>query len=173
MDDVKLDMLKRRIIACFVDVVFLGALAFIIHIGLRIIPFPDIIRDFFSGLIFAFFGFLTLAKDGPTWFIEMLRGQSPGKKAMGLIVVKLDGKTNISFRDSIVRNIPMGLPYALALFVQIARYVPFISGYLILMAIPGFLLCWAVVGLELLLMYKDPEMRRWGDYRAETRVVTS
>lgn len=173
MDDVKLDMLKRRVIACFVDVVFLGALAGILQIFLRVIPY-DILRDILALMVTSFFCFVTLAKDGPTWFIEALRGQSPGKKAMGLIVTKLDGQTNITFRDSIVRNIPLAVPYGILLIPMIGSYLTFIPRIVFFsIGLLGALVYLLLMGLEVLLMYKDPDMRRWGDKKAETRVVST
>ena len=169
--DEKLELLKRRLMACFIDCVLIGTLSILAHIPLRIIGLPQLIEILMSGMIFLFFGFLVLAKDGPTWFIDFLRGQSPGKKAFGIIVVKPDGKTNITFKESIIRNIPLGIPYFIAVFCQAVRIIPFISGFLLFFAFLGFLVSLVIILVETLLIYKDPEGRRWGDKQAETKVV--
>ncbi len=164
-------MLKNRIMACFIDFVLIGSLAILMHVPLRIIGFPGLIEALFSSMIFMFFGFLILAKDGPTWFIDFLHGQSPGKKAVGLIVTKLDGRSNISFQESIIRNIPLGLPYFFAFFCRVVHHIPLISWFLLFVGLLGFIACPIIICLEILMIYKDPEGRRWGDHKAGTRVV--
>jgi len=169
----KIEMLKKRIMACFIDCVLIGSIAIMVHLPLAILRLPSLINSFFSIMIFLFFGFLLLAKDGPTWAIGPLMGQSPGKKVVGLIVTKLDGKTNISFAESIKRNLPLGLPYAFAIVFQIIGIIPldFIRTLLLVLGFLGFLISIGIIGLELLAMYKDPDGRRWGDHQAMTKVV--
>lgn len=167
----KIEMLKRRLMAGFIDCVLFGSVALILHIPVRILGLPEPIPSLFSFMIMLFFGFLLLAKDGPTWFIEALRGQSPGKKAIGLLVTKLDGRTNISWGDSINRNLPLAVPYLIAAMIQVLKNLPIIGGFLIWMAMLGFLVSALVIGIELIMMFKDPEGRRWGDHRACTKVT--
>lgn len=171
----KLEMLKKRLMACFIDCVLIGSVAIILHIPIRLV-LPSYLLPIISSMIFLFAGFIILAKDGPTWFIEVLRGQSPGKKAVGLIVTKLDGKTNITFQESIVRNIPIAVPYVFACITQVvsqvASFVPILGGFIILgIAAVGFLVSNAIILFEVYMMYKDPDGRRWGDHKAVTKVI--
>ena len=176
MDKEKMELFQKRLAAGGLDLVLFGSTCIFLHVPLYwfnswIFGGSAVILSSLSSLLFLFFAFLIAAKDGPTWFIAPLQGQSPGKKAIGLIVTKPDGRTNISWEESIKRNSPFCLPYLTGVMCQVFRLVPFISGFLLIFAMLGLLVAVAIIALEVLLIYKDPEMRRWGDKFADTVVV--
>lgn len=86
-----------------------------------------------------------------------LKNQSLGKRALGIRVVRLSGD-KLNFRDSAIRNAPIGV----ATFFGI---IP-IWGWVILavLGIPLF-------ALELYLLMRAERHRRLGDVMAETEVV--
>jgi uncharacterized RDD family membrane protein YckC len=172
----KMELFQKRLAAGAMDLILFGSVCMFLHVPLywlngMIFGGSAVILSFSSAILFLFFAFLIAAKDGPTWFIAPLQGQSPGKKAIGLIATKTDGRTNISWEESIKRNSPLCLPYLVAVACQFFRMVPFISGFLLIIAMLGLLVSSAIIALEVLLIYKDPEGRRWGDKLAGTTVV--
>lgn len=86
-------------------------------------------------------------------------GQSLGKRALGLRAVNAKTGRGISFRESALRNSPVGVVTFFAL-------IPF-WGWLILLVIGAPLLA-----MELYLMFGAPGGRRLGDVMGETEVVS-
>jgi len=85
-------------------------------------------------------------------------GASPGKHAVGLMVLHKDLRRPATLKESALRNIPMALPALLLL-------LPF-----------GHIIC-AVVGIPVILLESyflitDPDEARLGDIFADTRVVS-
>ena len=98
-------------------------------------------------------GFLTglaylLVSDG------LGEGQSPGKRFVDLQTVLLEKGNSVSFRESILRNVPVALAF-------LCFSLPYI----------GWLLGTGILLTELLLMIGNPEGRRLGDEIAQTRVI--
>jgi uncharacterized RDD family membrane protein YckC len=88
------------------------------------------------------------------------KGQSVGKKFMGFAVKSLEDGSPCSFKQSLVRNLPFILPLTLAI-------VPF-WGWIL-----GGILCAALVGLELYLLYNLDSGHRLGDVMADTTVMAN
>jgi uncharacterized RDD family membrane protein YckC len=88
------------------------------------------------------------------------KGQSVGKKFMGFAVKSLEDGSPCSFKQSIVRNLPFILPLILAI-------VPF-WGWIL-----GGILYFALVGLELYLLYNLDSGHRLGDVMADTTVMAN
>jgi uncharacterized RDD family membrane protein YckC len=88
------------------------------------------------------------------------KGQSVGKKFMGFAVKSLEDGSPCSFKQSLVRNLPFILPLVLAI-------VPF-WGWIL-----GGILCAALVGLELYLLYNLDSGHRLGDVMADTTVMAN
>jgi uncharacterized RDD family membrane protein YckC len=88
------------------------------------------------------------------------KGQSIGKKFMGFAVKSLEDGSPCSFKQSLVRNLPFILPLTLAI-------VPF-WGWIL-----GGILCAALVGLELYLLYNLDSGHRLGDVMADTTVMAN
>jgi uncharacterized RDD family membrane protein YckC len=87
-------------------------------------------------------------------------GQSVGKKFMGFAVKSLEDGAPCSFKQSCIRNLPFILPLVLAI-------VPF-WGWIL-----GGILCLALVGLELYLLYNLHSGHRLGDVMADTSVMAN
>lgn len=111
--------------------------------------------------------FLPLAADKAGWILGVLfllfadgilKGQSPGKKAMGLKVVRLPGGEDIDYRESALRNFPFAL-------VLLAPLVPAVGQFVFWVAGPTVLLFegWRV--------FSDKLGLRAGDLVASTQVV--
>ena len=78
---------------------------------------------------------------------------SIGKRLIGLRIVAMEGRQEITFRESIIRNVPFGIAY-------LAYTIPFI----------GWLIAAGIVGFESLLMIGNPNGLRLGDEMAKTFV---
>ncbi len=122
--------LLHRFIAKFLD--FL-VVAFIYEI--------DLSMSFLVGMVYL------LIADG---FV----GGSIGKRLIGLTIIGMKERQVISFRESIIRN----LPFALAYFFYA---VPFV----------GWLVTVGIVGFESFVMIGNPKGIRLGDELAKTRVI--
>jgi uncharacterized RDD family membrane protein YckC len=121
----------QRFVARAIDLLVAAALAhLVVPVG------------FFAGLVYL------LIADG------VVPGRSLGKGLIGLRVVSGDGQP-AALRESILRNLPLGMGYLLFI-------VPWI----------GWLLAGAVVLLEGLLVFGNPRGRRLGDELADTQVIT-
>lgn len=81
-------------------------------------------------------------------------GRSPGKQIIGLQIVASETGAHTSFKESIIRNLPIAFAY---LLVQI----PYI----------GWFLGSGVLGFESLLLIGNPKGRRVGDELAKTQVL--
>ncbi|MFZ2958492.1 MAG: RDD family protein [Candidatus Ozemobacteraceae bacterium] len=169
-----LDYLKRRFLAAFIDCVSVGALCVLAHVPWKILPFPSILFLFLSIMTFLFSGFIILVKDGPYTF-GMFEQQTPGKQQMRLRVTKLDGKTPADWNDSVTRNLPLALPFFWAAGLVVLQILPipgFINWLIMLVcSLGGMAVLSGITIFECWQIYKDPENRRWGDKKANTRVV--
>ena len=131
---------STRIVAKAIDLLFMMVLAALLprYIGPLIGFFYSICGDGFDF--------------GP------FRGQSVGKRLMGLQVRSLVRNEPGNFRDSLLRNAPVGVATIFAI-------IP-IVGWLIfaLVGIP-------MAAIEIALMIRIPDSRRLGDALADTQVV--
>ena len=122
--------LLNRAVATMIDLIIVGAGSALPEIGFTASLFYIAVRDGFSG------------------------GQSPGKRLAGLRTVSLDPERTMSFRESIIRNLPF---IAARMFWQLP-----VLGWLI----AGFILLF-----ESLLVVGSPLGCRLGDELAHTQVV--
>ena len=169
------DYLKRRLGAAFIDSVLMGSICVLLHVPMvlviKILPIPSFMNYVWSMILLLLFGSVALLKDGP-FELGTLTGQSIGKKVFNLKVTKLDGKTPISYAESISRNLPLGVPYFWMAGLWVAQIVPVVGWYLFLgLFFLGFLGISGITLYEGFLLLKDPEHRRWGDRQATSRVV--
>jgi uncharacterized RDD family membrane protein YckC len=81
-------------------------------------------------------------------------GKSIGKRLVGLQTMRLDGRETAGFRESIIRNLPLG-------GAQIAYVVPYV----------GWLVALAILAFESFLIIGNEQGRRLGDEVARTHVL--
>lgn len=81
-------------------------------------------------------------------------GKSIGKRLVGLQTMRLDGRDTAGFRESIIRNLPLG-------GAQIAYAVPYV----------GWLVALAILAFESFLIIGNEQGRRLGDEVARTHVL--
>jgi uncharacterized RDD family membrane protein YckC len=81
-------------------------------------------------------------------------GKSIGKRLVGLQTVRVDGRGTVGFRESIIRNLPLG-------GAQVAYAIPYI----------GWLASLAIVAFESFLIIGNEQGRRLGDEVARTHVL--
>ena len=81
-------------------------------------------------------------------------GKSIGKRLVGLQTVRLEGRESAGFRESIIRNLPLG-------GAHIVYAVPYV----------GWLASLAIVVFEGLLVIGNEQGRRLGDEVARTQVL--
>ena len=126
----KADVLNR-FIAKFIDLLIVAALA-------RLVP-PV---GFFAGMTYL------LIADG------LFQGQSAGKRLIGLQTLQFDTGTVVSFRESILRNIP----FSAAFLCLIVPYIGWLAGG-------------GIVLIEALLVIGNLQGHRLGDEIAKTQVI--
>ncbi|HUI66633.1 MAG TPA: RDD family protein [Nitrospirota bacterium] len=125
--------LTTRAVAGFVDLLLVIGLA----------RLPDVL-GFLSAA-----GYL-LIRDG------LFEGQSTAKKLIGLRVAPLEGEKTMTYRESIIRNVPLALAFMLFL-------IPY----------AGWLLGPLALGIECLTAIGDERGMRIGDMLARTWVVSA
>ncbi|MEQ1680079.1 MAG: RDD family protein [Nitrospira sp.] len=81
-------------------------------------------------------------------------GKSIGKRLVGLQTMRLDGRETAGFRESIIRNLPLG-------GAQIAYAIPYV----------GWLVALVVLAFESFLIIGNEQGRRLGDEVARTHVL--
>ena len=81
-------------------------------------------------------------------------GKSIGKRLVGLQTMRVDSRDAAGFRESIIRNLPMGC-------AQIAFAIPWI----------GWLISLGILAFEGLLIIGNEQGRRLGDEVARTHVI--
>jgi uncharacterized RDD family membrane protein YckC len=81
-------------------------------------------------------------------------GRSVGKRLVGLQTLRIDGREAAGFRESIIRNLPLGA-------AQLAFAVPYV----------GWLAAAAILAFESLLILGNEQGRRLGDEIARTQVL--
>jgi uncharacterized RDD family membrane protein YckC len=135
-----------RFLATLLDTVLVGLLQLVVILVLVLILKAydgSIFADRLSAWVIAIFGLITAVFYwGYYVFFEMLwNGQSPGKRWVGLRVIRSDG-TPITLSESLIRNL--------------ARLVDFLP---------------AAYGIGIITMFIDKQSRRLGDLAAGTLVV--
>jgi len=130
----KADIL-HRFLAKFIDFLIVGALSKILT------PFGPL-----AGLTYL------LIADG------FLEGRSLGKKLIGLRVVLRGTFSPCSFRESILRNMPLSIAVIFAMFPYLGWLFFSTAGLLI-------------IGFESYLIFSDEEGSRIGDILADTLVI--
>ncbi len=108
-------------------------------------------------------GLYILLRDGLD--VEYLRGRSLGKTLMKLRVVREDGQP-MDLGTSVRRNWTLSL----GLLITVLALIPilgWIAGFFLALVIP------IVVIIEAVLVFMDPDGRRFGDRTAGTKVVAS
>ena len=128
--------LLHRFLAKFIDFLIIGILATVLKA-----PFGTL-----AALTYALIG------DG---FFD---GRSLGKKLIGLRVVNLKTGLPCSFKDSIMRNIPIGLTVLFALIPILGWILLFTAGLVMIL-------------FESYLIYSDTGGIRIGDIFADTQVI--
>jgi hypothetical protein len=83
-----------------------------------------------------------------------LVGGSVGKRLIGLTVLIRENQKSVSFRESVLRNLPLTLAYLL-------YHIPFI----------GWVIAIGIIGFESFLMIGNPKGIRLGDELAKTCVL--
>ena len=121
----------HRFIAKFIDFLIVAAFA-------RLVP-PV---GFFAGMTYI------LIADG------LFEGQSIGKRLIGLRTLRFENGAAVSFRESILRNIPFSVAY-------LCLVIPYI----------GWLLGGGIVLIEALLVIGNLQGHRAGDEIAKTQVI--
>ncbi|GAB4274568.1 MAG: hypothetical protein Kow0029_15040 [Candidatus Rifleibacteriota bacterium] len=168
------NILIKRFIATFIDMVLIGVASTILIIpAMLILPKSPINL----GALFCFFVFSAataaiLLKDTPFKFAE-LDGQTPGKKAMNIRVTDLNKKP-ITMQQSIQRNLIPASGYVIAAISSLINVIPLgpISGILgLFVVLPLLFLCFMANAYELYKIFSDPQHRRWGDQIAGTIVA--
>ncbi len=81
-------------------------------------------------------------------------GKSIGKRLVGLQTVRMDGRDAVGFRESIIRNLPLG-------GAQVAFAIPWV----------GWLVSAAILAFEGFLIIGNEQGRRFGDEVARTQVL--
>jgi uncharacterized RDD family membrane protein YckC len=135
-----------RFIASILDTLLVGLLQLVIIVVAALVI--DAIEqsplgENFSGWVIAIFGvFLTVFYWGYYVFFEMLwNGQSPGKRWVGLRVIRSDG-TPITLSEALIRNL-----------IRVVDFLP------------------VFYGVGIISMFIDKQSRRLGDLAASTLVV--
>jgi len=91
----------------------------------------------------------------------VLPGQSAGKKLFGIKIIYLPTRVASRYRESVLRNAPLGLAVLLGMMPPPLGGVSFVAGALVIGVLEG----WKV--------YQDPQGIRLGDVWAQTQVVDS
>lgn len=90
----------------------------------------------------------------------LMNGQSFGKRFMGFAVKSLEDGSPCSYKQSIIRNLPITIPLSICV-------VPF-WGWIL-----GILVGTALIGLEVYLLYNLDSGHRLGDVMADTSVMAN
>lgn len=130
----------HRVVAKLIDLTLVMTLA-------ALLPYP---LGPFLGFVYSLLGEVV---PHPQW-----RGQSVGKKLLHLKVRCADPSQKFTWRESLLRNAPVG-------FVTFFALIP-IWGWLIVIFL-GF----PLMALEVYLMTRSENGQRWGDVMGRTEVV--
>ena len=132
-----------RFMAALVDTTIIIVLQIVVNLTMVLLLFNLLEIDMGAGWVTAVFGLISFALLwGYYIFFEMLwNGQTPGKRWLGLRVLRSDG-TPITLTESIIRNL--------------VRFIDFL---------PAF------YGLGVVVMFVNAQSRRLGDLAAGTLVV--
>lgn len=132
-----------RFMAALVDTAIIVATQVVVYLTMTLIASTLFDIDIFSTWVVAIFGLVAFVLLwGYYIFFEMLwNGQSPGKRLVGLRVLRADG-TPITLTESIVRNL-----------VRLIDFLP------------------VFYGLGVIVMFANSQSRRLGDLAAGTLVV--
>ncbi|MBX3348634.1 MAG: RDD family protein [Nitrospira sp.] len=130
----------------------------------RVYPKAHVLNRFIAKLIDVFIVVAAGEIASPVGFLSGLTyiliadgfagGKSIGKRLVGLQTVRVDGRGTVGFRESIIRNLPLG-------GAQVAYAIPYI----------GWLASLAIVAFESFLIIGNEQGRRLGDEVARTHVL--
>lgn len=167
------NILMKRFIATFIDLVLVGTAATIILIPAMLI-LPRMVSAFFAFFVFAAAATAVLLKDMPYKIAAVdLDGQSPGKKAMNIRVTDLN-KNPITMQQSIQRNLIPASGYVIAAISSLIHIIPFdiLTGIAGLFIITPLMLISMIANLvEIYKIFSAPQHRRIGDQMANTIVA--
>lgn len=138
--DLKANILNRVIARCIDILIAVAFLEILSKTG------------YFAGLLYI------LIADG------LLDGRSVGKWLIGLKVVHVDTRASCSYKESIIRNIPIAIGY---IFFGLLKNIPLI-GWLL-----GGAVFVIILGVEALIMIGNQKGMRFGDEIARTQVIES
>ncbi|WHZ26204.1 MAG: hypothetical protein OJF51_000999 [Nitrospira sp.] len=130
----------------------------------RVYPKAHVLNRFIAKLIDLFIVVAAGEIASPVGFLSGLAyiliadgfagGRSIGKRLVGLQTIRLDGRDTAGFRESIIRNLPLG-------GAQIAYAVPYI----------GWLVSLVIFAFESFLIIGNEQGHRLGDEVARTHVL--
>lgn len=130
----------------------------------RIYPKAHVLNRFIAKLIDLFIVVAAGEIASPVGFLSGLAyiliadgfagGKSIGKRLVGLQTIRVDGRETAGFRESIIRNLPMG-------GAQVFYAVPYI----------GWVASLVILGFESFLIIGNEQGRRLGDEVARTQVL--
>ncbi len=130
----------------------------------RVYPKAYVLNRFIAKLIDLFIVVAAGEMASPVGFLSGLAyiliadgfagGKSIGKRLVGLQTMRLDGREAAGFRESIIRNLPLG-------GAQIAYAIPYV----------GWLVSLAILAFESFLIIGNEQGRRLGDEVARTQVL--
>ena len=130
----------------------------------RVYPKAHVLNRFIAKLIDLFIVVAAGEIASPVGFLSGLAyiliadgfagGRSIGKRLVGLQTIRLDGRDTAGFRESIIRNVPLG-------GAQIAYAIPYI----------GWLVSLVIFAFESFLIIGNEQGHRLGDEVARTHVL--
>ncbi len=133
-------------------------------VGIAVYPKAHVLNRFVAKLIDVFVAVAAGEIAPPVGFLSGLAyiliadgfagGKSIGKRVVGLQTIRLDSREAAGFRESIIRNLPLG-------GAHIVYAVPYV----------GWLVSLAIVLFEGLLVIGNEQGRRLGDEIARTQVL--
>ncbi|MFZ5951601.1 MAG: RDD family protein [Candidatus Rifleibacteriota bacterium] len=165
------DILMKRFIATFIDMVLVGVTATILIVPVMMI-LGKTLGAMFSFFVFSAAAAAILLKDMP-YKIGELDGQTPGKKAMNIRVTDLNGNP-ITIQQSIQRNLIPASGYVIAAVSALINVIPLgiiagIAGFFIIL--PLMLISIGANLFEIYKIFSSPQHRRIGDQMANTIVA--
>jgi len=167
-DGIKGAPFGKRLIAGGIDVGVSILLSYLAGLIVRAIPFVRVISDYVAVLVLIIYVSIrdSLPQIG-----------SIGKKTMGLKVLKMENLSELTVRDSILRNLPFSVILLLSLILgligMVLSFIPFIStlinsAFSMLVLILSLL----IMGVEIFFIYSGKYGRRLGDRLAGTVVIS-
>lgn len=167
------DILQKRIIGGFIDFVIVGAATSFMYMpGAVFLPGGTFnLSNAYGFFLFTAAAIILLVKDMP-FKVGPLENQTPGKKAMGIKVCKLNGEP-IDMNLSIKRNLLTASPYIAAAISMLFSviHIQYVTFFISLIAFAVLSTASIVaLGYEMYGIHSDSQGRKWGDKYAETIV---